>query len=240
MEKVIPYAEFYGFPLSRLVMLIILAVVIILILPINLIPYLRPKPHLRPAPWLYFFAIGMAFMAVEVIFIQKYSLLIGPSLYSISTVLFTLLIASGIGSRFSQRFSDRFVFGFLVLWLLVDAFVFNHLIVAAGGLTLFPRMVITALMIAPLGFFMGMPFPKAAVRVGDLIDWGFAVNGAASVLGSILILLVAFAWGFQVALTLAALVYGVAYFLLAAAGSPADQSAIDSEKSPPVRSAPIA
>ena len=60
-------------------------------------------------------------------------------------------------------------------------------------------ILITILMIAPLGFFMGMPFPRAALRVGRLVDWVFAVNGAASVLGSAGIMLVAFTWGFQVA-----------------------------------------
>jgi len=50
--------------------------------------------------------------------------------------------------------------------------------------------------------------------VGDLIDWGFAVNGTASVIGSTLIILVAFTVGFRAALTLAGLVYLLAGFLL--------------------------
>ena len=73
---------------------------------------------------------------------------------------------------------------------------------------------IGALVIAPLGFFMGMPFPKAALRVGTLIDWGFAVNGAASVLGATLILLVVFAWGFTAALLIAVALYLVAGLML--------------------------
>ena len=61
---------------------------------------------------------------------------------------------------------------------------------------------------------MGMPFPKGSLRVGELIDWGFAVNGAASVLGSVLVLVVAFTWGFAWALSFAALMYLLAFLLI--------------------------
>lgn len=59
-----------------------------------------------------------------------------------------------------------------------------------------------------------MPFPKGALQVGSLIDWGFAVNGAASVLGSTLIAFFAFSYGFSAALLLGALLYGLAHLLL--------------------------
>jgi len=54
---------------------------------------------------------------------------------------------------------------------------------------------------------MGMPFPKGALRVGALVDWGFAVTGAASVLGATGIVLVAFTYGFSVSLLSGAGVY---------------------------------
>jgi hypothetical protein len=213
LERVIPYADFYGFPLSQLIILTILAIVIILVLPLNLLPYLFGGPQLRFAPWSYFFLIGLAFMAVEVVLIQKYGLLIGPSLYSIATVLLTLLIAAGLGSRVSNRIPDVVAFAGIVLWLLLDAFIFRHLIYTFGDLGQAARILVTALLILPLGFFMGMPFPKATRRVRELIDWGFAVNGAASVLGATLVLLVAFRYGFTVALAGAAGVYLLAYLV---------------------------
>ena len=64
---------------------------------------------------------------------------------------------------------------------------------------------------------MGMPFPKATLRVGELVDWGFAVNGTASVLGSTGILLVAFTWGFDAALAVGGALYLLAGLLLAPA-----------------------
>jgi len=212
-SKTNQYAEFGGFPLSKAMMLIVLIVVVVIALPANLIPYLKKGPRLRAAPWLYFLCIGMAFMAVEVVLIPQYALLIGSSLYSIATILLTLLIASGIGSRFAASFKDRTPFIMIAVWLLLDSLLFCHLIPIVGAFSLILRILIAGTLIFPLGFFMGMPFPKATLRVGELIDWGFAVNGAASVLGSVLVLMVAFTWGFSVALILAAATYLAAFGL---------------------------
>jgi hypothetical protein len=210
LKKTLPY-EFYGFPLSKIIILIIMLVVLAVVVPLNLLPYLMKREKLKAVPWLYFFTIGVAFMVVEIILIQKYTLFVGPSAYSIATILLTLLVASGIGSRFSEKVSNRTAFGMICLWLLLDIFVFGRVTGALSGLTLYPRIFITALLIFPLGFFMGMPFPKGALKVRELIDWGFAVNGAASVLGSTAIILVALAFGFNIALLLGAVLYLVAF-----------------------------
>jgi hypothetical protein len=213
MDRIAGYSDWLGFPLSNIVTVIILIVVIVLIVPLNFLPYLTGGEKLRAAPWLYFFLIGMAFMSVEIILIQKYTLLIGPSVYSVITILFVLLLSSGIGSRFSPKINPNTVFAAIVLWILLDITVFSSLIYMAGGLALFPRILLTAILIVPLGFFMGMPFPKAAVRVGPLVDWGFAVNGTASVLGSTLIVMVAFSVGINIALIIGACLYSIAFLM---------------------------
>ncbi len=212
-EGMVPYMEVFGFPLAKLMMLIILGIVSVLILPLNLLPYLRGGEKLRAAPWLYFFTIGAAFMSVEVILIQKYTLFIGPSSYSVATILLTLLIASGVGSRFSRSIDHRLAFAGIVAWLLLEVFAFTHLTAALGELHQAPRILVTVALLAPLGFFMGLPFPKAAARVGPLVDWGFAVNGAASVLGSTGAILVAFNLGFRVSLLIGAALYVCAWLL---------------------------
>ena len=213
LERILPY-EFYGFPLTTLIILVILIVVVVLIIPLNLIPYLKSGPKLRAIPWLYFFTIGAAFMIVEIILMQKYALFIGPSVYSIAVILITLLISSGIGSRFAARVDYRVAFLGIVGWLLLDVLVFRHIPYVMGGLAMSLRMLITAAVIAPLGFFMGMPFPKGTLRVRELIDWGFAVNGAASVVGSTAVILVAVNYGFSVSLLLAALLYLLAFAMI--------------------------
>ena len=206
--------EVTGYPMSTILILIILAVVVMLLIPLNLAPYLRQGTKLRAVPWLYFFLIGAGFMAIEVVLIQQYTLFVGPTVYAIATILFTLLVSSGIGSRFSERFDDRLPFLVILGWLLLDVTLFGLLAEALGMLALTPRIAVTALLVAPLGFFMGMPFPKAALRVGELVDWGFAVNGTASVLGATGILLVAFNRGFTAALLVGGAIYATAFLLL--------------------------
>ncbi|MCP4569834.1 MAG: hypothetical protein GY841_19820 [FCB group bacterium] len=213
-EKILPY-EFFGFPLSKVIIVIILIVVVVMILPLNLLPYLGKGEKLRLVPWMYFFVIGMAFMIIEVILMQKYALFVGPSAYSIAIILFTLLITSGIGSRFSKKFGDSVPFTGIIIWLILDIFLLGHITSALAGMTMALRILITAILIAPLGFFMGMPFPKAALRVGTLIDWGFAVNGAASVLGATSVILVAVSYGYTAALILGGVLYLLAMLLLA-------------------------
>lgn len=212
LDKVLPY-EFFGFPLSTLIIVVILATVIVLVIPLNLLPYALSARKLRAAPWLYFFAIGAAFMAIEIVLIQKYTLFVGPSVYSIAVILLSLLLGSGIGSRFADRVPDALPFLGIAAWLFLDVLLFEWISSALAGTPMSLRMSVTAGMVLPLGFLMGMPFPKGTLRVKDLIDWGFAVNGAASVVGSTVILLVAFNYGFTVSLLLAGSVYLVAFGL---------------------------
>lgn len=214
LENISKYAEFYGFPMSSIMIVIILLVVVVLLVPLNLIPYFTKGEKLRAVPWLYFFMIGAAFMMVEVVLIQKYALFIGASFYSIATVLLTLLVASGIGSRFAKKVGNNAAFLGILIWLALEIFVFRYITGGLTQLTMLPRVLVSALLVFPLGFFMGMPFPKGTLRVGELIDWGFAVNGAASVLGATAVVAIAFTYGFSTALLIGALLYLIAYLLM--------------------------
>jgi spermidine synthase len=213
-DKLLPY-EFQGFPLAMVIVLVILSIATVLILPLNLLPYLkRNTAKLKAAGWFYFFAIGIGFMAIEVILIQKYTLFIGSSSYTFMTILFVLLASSGIGSLLSSKFKVYSPFAFIILWILADLFVFPYLTASLAGLHLFWRLLLTCILIAPLGFFMGMPFVKGSAKAGELIDWGFAINGAASVIGSTLVLIPVFIFGFSYGLLLASAFYLLAYFLI--------------------------
>jgi hypothetical protein len=209
----IPTFEISGYPLSKIVVLAILAVCIVIILPLNLIPFMRKGDKMKALPWLYFFAIGMGYMMIEVVLIQQYSLFIGSTIYSLALVLGVLLIASGIGSRYSLRCPVKLVFLGIVCWLLADIFIFRQMFYLLEGLPLIGRLAVGALLIAPMGFLMGMPFPKAASTIPQFVDWAFAVNGSASVIGSAAIILVASSFGYSVALGIAMATYGLAYML---------------------------
>lgn len=218
LDKLTPY-DFRGFPLSKMIIVLIIAIVLFIIIPLNCLPYLTKGPRLRLFPWLYFFCIGMGFMIIEVILMQQYTMYIGPSSYSVVTILLTLLLMSGIGSRFAERIPAGAAFAAIILWIALDIVVFSRLFYVLGGLTMFPRILVAAALIAPLGFFMGIPFPKGSLLVKELVDWGFAVNGAASVLGSAFIILVAISYGFGAALSIAAVLYLAAYLLISKKGA---------------------
>jgi len=215
LDQVVHY-EISGFPLSKLLLAMITVVVLVLIIPLNLLPYVTKGEKLKAVPWIYFFLVGMAYIGIEIVLIQRYTCFIGTTIASIATVLLTLLIMSGLGSRVAARTKDRVVFGGIVLWLIIEVVALKPLTVVLGGLTLWPRILASAIMIAPAGFLMGMPFPKGGLRVGPLVDWGFAVNGAASVLGSVVALFLAFNFGFGAALLVAAAFYALAYLLYSA------------------------
>lgn len=212
-KGILPY-EFMGFPLSQLLIIIILAVVLVLILPLNLLPYLKKGEKLNARGWLYFFSIGVAFMAVEVILIQKYTWFIGSSSYTFMTILFVLLASSGLGSFHSGKFKNRTPFIVILLFILLEIFLFPTLLNSITNLSIAGRIIVTIALISPLGFFMGMPFVKGSKLAGKLVDWGFAINGAASVFGSVLILIPVFAFGFKVGLSLGMLFYLFAMLLL--------------------------
>jgi hypothetical protein len=164
----------------------------------------------------YFLCLGIGYMFVEIALIQKFILFLGHPVYAVSTVLFTLLVSSGIGSLFTGRFEikPRILIPVIVgLSALVIAYLiflpyFFHIFL---GQDLLARRLISSLCIAPLGFAMGMPFP-IGIRLADslspdLIPWAFAANGCSSVLSSISAVMIALSFGFSSVLVLASLVY---------------------------------
>jgi len=174
-----------------------------------------------PFSWLtYFSALGLGFMFVEISLIQKFILFLGQPIYSVSMVIFSLLVSAGMGSRFSLRFDDRssrewkLLLLFLGVLLFASAFLYPWILSFSQGSPPFLRWFLTFALIGTLGFFMGMPFPvgirRAASRGQVLVSWGWCANGCASVLGAILPVLLALAWGFQVVFFLSGLYYLIA------------------------------
>ena len=173
----------------------------------------------------YFSLIGMAFMFLEITFIQKFILFLGHPLYSVSIIIFSLLFSSGLGSFFSKRILGQnlkrnlkrsliLCAGLIVLYLFLLPFLYESLI----GISLTLKIIMTFLVIFPLGFMMGFPFPTG-VRMLDqedkrLIPWAWATNAFSSVINSIFALIVAFWGGYNLVLILAAGGYLLALFFL--------------------------
>jgi len=175
--------------------------------------------------WLVCFTVlGFGFMFVEISLIQKFILFLGHPVYSVSLVIFSLLVSAGMGSRFSLRFGDRsfrqlrIILLFLSGLLLLAAFSYPLILSFFQGNSSFVRWALTFILISTPGFFMGMPFPLAVGLLGSMrphwVSWGWCANGCASVLGAILPVLIALNWGFQAVFFLAALCYLVGFLVI--------------------------
>jgi hypothetical protein len=171
--------------------------------------------------WLiYFAALGLAFIMVEIASLQHFLLFLGQPIYTYAVVLAALLMFTGLGSLFSERWPAsvvvlRRVLPVIVLviatWSLLTPAVF-HL---ALGLPLAARVLIAVVLIAPLGFVLGMPFPlglrNAVQQSATLGAWAWGVNGFFTVLGTVLALMLGMMAGFVTVLILSCLCYGFAF-----------------------------
>jgi SAM-dependent methyltransferase len=210
--------EYNGFPIAKLIILAVLAITAVLALPVYFIPYAQNGSKLNLNALVYFSCLGAGFIAVEVVLIQQYTLTLGASAYSFAAVLLGLLVAGGVGSRLSRGVKPRIVFPMILLLIVLHVLVLRPCALACSSLPFPLRFLLTVGFTMPIGFFLGMPFALGARKVGELIDWGFAINGVASVVGSCLALLIAFNFGYTVALAFAAFLYFAAFVVYSRCG----------------------
>jgi hypothetical protein len=192
----------------------ILLSVVLLAIPI----FKKAVPRAGRIRWLgYFVALGLSYIIVEVVLMQRLGLFLGHPTYSVTTVLFAILLFSGLGSAWSdRRHGSTADVVRPVLWLLPVAiillvFAVPPLMRALIGLPHAARLAIAMAIIAPVAFLMGVPFPAGIRAVGASdskhIPWAWAANGCASVIGSVCAVLGAMAWNFSVMLLIAGVIY---------------------------------
>lgn len=161
---------------------------------------------------LYFTLIGLAFMFVEISLMQQFILFLGQPTYSVTLVLFSLLLFSGLGSYTSQKIMWKKGFFFLGIFLILLILGLSFLIHSFLGLNLSFKMVIGLAILAPISFFMGIPFPTGITILDEnQVPYAWCANGCASVCGSVLSVIVALSFGFQVVLILGFFCYGAAF-----------------------------
>ena len=180
--------------------------------------------------WLaYFGMLGAGFMLVEVALLQRFVLLLGHPVYSLTVTLFSLLLGTGVGSYLSRRIGEDHVrsrllaalFGVALLGI-VAIFALPPIIRAAIVASLPARILIAVALMFPAGLLMGIPLPAGvrllARRQPELLPWAWAMNGALSVLGATLAVFIAMNWGFSVTLLAGGVVYVAAAGLAARMG----------------------
>ncbi|HKE75047.1 MAG TPA: hypothetical protein VKB57_15600 [Acidimicrobiales bacterium] len=172
----------------------------------------------RPAvgSLLYFGAIGLGFLLLETVLIQRFVLFLGFPTYALSVVLFALLIFTGVGSALSRRLSPgrrtlTTVLGAAVGIITVAAFGLQPLLRAMIGLPFPARVLMAVVLLAPVGLALGMPMPLGLARFSALyprsVAYAWGINGIASVVASVLGVALAMNVGYVRATLVAAACY---------------------------------
>ena len=166
---------------------------------------------------LYFAALGVGYLLIEIAFIQRLTFFLGHPTRAMTVVLSALLVSSGIGAALSRRIgaSNR---SSVALWLVPV----GAIAVAAASFWLLPRwvgmgysarVVVSLALVAPLGVLMGIPFPLGLERLrsrGDaLVPWAFGVNAFFTVIAAAVAPLMALETGLSALLVAAACAYAV-------------------------------
>ena len=180
----------------------------------------------------YFAALGLGFMIVEISMIQRFALLLGYPTLSLSVSLFTLLIATAVGARYSDTLTRgrpaRLAAVVAAMWAVTMLYllVSDPITDAALAWPSAARILLVVALLLPVGVLLGMFLPNgidAARRAagesgadeGRLVAWCWAVNGFFSVIGSTATTMLSMTFGFNRTIVVGLVLYVAAVAVLA-------------------------
>jgi hypothetical protein len=195
----------------------VLAIAIVLAFPPLLLGARLPVEPGERRFLLYFICIGAGYILIQVALIQKFILFLGHPTYALTVIIFSMLLSSGLGSYYSRRLiagSNARLHAVLLLISIavtVLAFVASPISEFGAGWPLPFKALVTVCLIAPAGFLMGIPFPTGLTRLEQQfpqgVRWAWALNAAASVLGSVSAICLAIYIGLRATVLVGALLY---------------------------------
>jgi spermidine synthase len=217
----------FGNGLSALLTLMAISaalVALFVIGPLLLARREAPSPG-WPRVLAYFAALGAGFMLVEVALLQRFVLLLGHPVYSLTVTLFSLLLGTGVGSLLTRRLEPRalhrraqWTLMAIAATTVLAALALPWIVEAAMPMPRAVRVLIAAALMIPAGILMGAPLPSGVRLVGAsrpaLVPWAWGMNGAFSVVGATLAIFVAMTWGFSTTFLVGGLTYFLAFVLL--------------------------
>ena len=184
--------------IGLLVNVAVLAQAIVLALVVSLLPLLARGALRVPLPVLgralvYFPALGLGFLLIEIAFIEHAALLLGDRTSGFALVLTTMLVFSGIGAMWAGRMAAPtralriavlVALGCATLALVAV----RPAVLAALDLPWMARAAILVVALAPISLALGFPFPLGLDRFQEegpaLLPWAWALNGAFSVVAT--------------------------------------------------------
>jgi hypothetical protein len=208
----------------------VLASLVLILLPLAILraEHQHPK-HGGVARWqvaLYFLFLGFGFIFIEISFIQRFTLFLGHPLTAIGVVLAAFLVFAGLGSGIAAQLTRRHRIAIAIATAGIIVLAGTYMIILPILLPAlitwppFAKTAITLVLIAPLGFAMGLPFPLGLERVAaeapDLVPWAWGINGCASVVGAVLASILAMHIGLTLVVCLALGLYAIAALTLTA------------------------
>ncbi len=213
-------------------LLIIVSVLAVLTILVPLWWKRRDALANAPGRWYYvgyFVSLGIAFLLVEIPLIQRFGLFLGHPIYALAVILFSVLLFSGVGSYLSGRLAGERparlavrAIPLLLALVTVYAFTLTPFLRGQLHLELPTRIALSVLLIAPLGLFMGMPMPLGIAALDkvrpQLIPWMWGINGATSVVASVLATVVSLNIGLRGTLLVGMGIYAVAWLLMIGIG----------------------
>jgi hypothetical protein len=209
------------------VLLLLLAVSVLYAFLFLILPFFFVRKEWRSLPGkgvsaVYFAALGLGFMFFEITMIQRLVRFLGYPTYSLTVTLASILVFTGLGALVSKRLSDRrwlmpVLLGVLVVITLFYEFGLDNLTESLLDQGLAIRVIVSLLVLAPLGFCLGMFMPLGLSLVGKMTDhadeyiaWSWAINGFFSVIGSVLTTILSMSYGFDAVQYMALFVYAIA------------------------------
>jgi hypothetical protein len=224
----------FGNGLSALMTLLAISTGLVVLFVIGPL-VLAGRGQARPSGWfawlVYFGALGAGFMLIEVSVLQRFVLLLGHPVYSLTVTLFSLLLGTGLGAAWSRGFDAASLRRTGAIGTLTVAAIALVFIAAATPIVNWAipfsrgaRMLVAAAMLVPIGVALGIPMPTGMrmlnARAPQMLAWAWGMNGALSVLGATLAIFIAMNWGFRAALLAAATVYLIGFLALLSATQP--------------------
>jgi hypothetical protein len=218
--QILPQSE-----IGALVNLAVLAQAIIIALLVLLVPLLAPRiardtpgPQSTLRAILYFPALALGFLFIEIFAIEKASAFLDDRATGFALVLSFMLIFSGLGSLLSYRLAASPFRGICIagaaiaLWSLIVSLSLPTAMLSGDALPFIVRCALVILAIAPVSIALGLPFPLGLEQVssGRFLPWAWGLNGAFSVVATPLANLIARNYGLTTVLDTAVLLYGLA------------------------------
>ncbi len=198
-----------GFLLFFILVQALISALIFILLPIKL--FNRTSKKFKKKSLFYFFAIGLSYLFIEIVLIQRFVLFLGHIVFSSSVIIFSMLLFSSLGALYSEKLGTKKIKNIvfiIFIFIIFYVFLLNFAIDLFISLNLISKIILSIILTAPLGFFMGFPFPLGIKAIKkELIPLAWAVNGSASVLSPILAIIFALFFGYSFVFVLAGMVY---------------------------------